>query len=106
MTQAFSGCDQCGYIGRTYGYRDGVLARRSCPRCGGPLQAVGVIQARSLARERQLDRGFREKVKSQLAEFDRDRAYDARTGSSPDSRGSSPVDSSGSSPVDSKRPPE
>jgi hypothetical protein len=96
-TQAFSGCKRCGYVGRTYGYRDGVLARRSCPRCDGPLQEVGVVQARSLVRERQRERGFREKVKSQLAELARDGAYEAGTGSSP-------VDSSGPSPVDSRWP--
>jgi hypothetical protein len=82
MTQAFSGCDRCGYVGRTYGYRDGVLAKRSCPRCGGELTEVGLVQARRLVRERQRERGFFERVKSQLAEFDRDRAYDVGMGSS------------------------
>ena len=82
MTQAFSGCDRCGYIGRTYGYRDGVLARRDCPRCGEALKEVGLVRARSMVRERERERGFHEKVRSQLAEFDRDRDYDVGSGSS------------------------
>jgi hypothetical protein len=82
MTQAFSGCDRCGYVGRTYGYRDGVLCRRDCPRCGEPLAEVGLGHARALARRRRGERGFTERVRSQLAELDRDRDYDARMGPS------------------------
>ena len=82
--QAFSGCERCGYVGRTYGYRDGVMSLRSCPRCDGELKEIGIQRARLLARRhrREQETGFREKVQEQLSELEKDRLYDAGTGSS------------------------
>ena len=84
MTRSYSGCDRCGYVGRTGETGD---ERTDCPRCGAALREIGLPQARALARGRRRERDFNRRVQDQLSELAKDRSYDERIRPSPSSRG-------------------